>query len=146
MNFDFGWFLTVPGMLITGGVLLLIIALIILIATNKKKKDDMNDLDTGSDMSNESVMGQPTVDAGAGMATDFSNATAMPDMNSQPVNMEADSLMNMPTPISTEPVSDTSIGMDMNTGNSVVAPEMVTPEPVETITPEVVNSMDTPSM
>ena len=38
MNFEFGWFLTIPGMLITGGVLLLIIALIIFIATSNKEK------------------------------------------------------------------------------------------------------------
>lgn len=40
-SFDFSWFLTIPGMLITGGVLLLIIALIIFIATsgsNRKKE------------------------------------------------------------------------------------------------------------
>ena len=30
MNFDLGWFLTVPGLLITGGALLLVIALIII--------------------------------------------------------------------------------------------------------------------
>lgn len=41
---DFGWFLTIPGMLITGGVLLLIIALIIFITTSgkKSKKDAKN--------------------------------------------------------------------------------------------------------
>ena len=42
MNFDFNWFLTTPGMLITGGVLLLIIALIIFIATNGKSKKKEN--------------------------------------------------------------------------------------------------------
>ena len=37
MKMDFGWFTTIPGMLITGGVLLLIIALIIFISTSSKK-------------------------------------------------------------------------------------------------------------
>ena len=35
-NFDLSWFLTVPGMFITGGVLLLVVALIILLVTGKK--------------------------------------------------------------------------------------------------------------
>ena len=34
---DLSWFITIPGMLITGGVLLLIIALIIFILTSGKK-------------------------------------------------------------------------------------------------------------
>ena len=38
MSFQFDWFLTLPGMFITGGVLLLLVALIILIVTNKKSK------------------------------------------------------------------------------------------------------------
>ncbi len=37
MNLDFQWFLSIPGMLISGGVLLLVIALIIFLATSKKK-------------------------------------------------------------------------------------------------------------
>ena len=36
MSFDPAWFLTVPGLLITGGVVLLLIALIVFIATSKK--------------------------------------------------------------------------------------------------------------
>ena len=43
MNFDFSWFLTIPGMLITGGVLLLIVALIILIVSGKKGKKNPQD-------------------------------------------------------------------------------------------------------
>ena len=33
MNFDFGWFLTVPGLLITGGSILLVIALIMMVGS-----------------------------------------------------------------------------------------------------------------
>lgn len=40
MNFDFNWFLTVPGMLISCGVLLLIVALIVLIVSSAKKKKE----------------------------------------------------------------------------------------------------------
>lgn len=46
IDFDLNWFLTIPGMLISGGVLLLLIALIIFIATSgsgkKKVKEDVN--------------------------------------------------------------------------------------------------------
>ena len=38
MNFSLDWFLTIPGMLITGGVLLLVIALTILLVTSSKAK------------------------------------------------------------------------------------------------------------
>lgn len=48
MSFDFGWFLTLPGMFITGGVILLIIALIILIITNKKAKKEKNPMDSNA--------------------------------------------------------------------------------------------------
>lgn len=37
--FDFSWFLTVPGMLITGGILLLLVALIIFIVTSRGEKE-----------------------------------------------------------------------------------------------------------
>ena len=33
MNFSLDWFLTIPGLLITGGSLLLVVAIIILIGT-----------------------------------------------------------------------------------------------------------------
>lgn len=44
IKFDLNWFLTVPGMLITGGILLLLIALIIFIATSGGKKKDKKDV------------------------------------------------------------------------------------------------------
>lgn len=37
-TFSLDWFMTIPGMLITGGVLFLIIALIIFIVTGNKKQ------------------------------------------------------------------------------------------------------------
>lgn len=42
MSFDPSWFLTIPGLLITGGVVLLLIALIVFIATSKKGKGNAN--------------------------------------------------------------------------------------------------------
>lgn len=54
---DFGWFLTIPGMLITGGVLLLIIALIIFITTSgkKTKKGISNNIEQGNANFNNNV-------------------------------------------------------------------------------------------
>lgn len=72
MNFDLSWFLTIPGMLITGGVLLLLIALIIFIATNgkaKKKKEEIAEEAplTTNDMSAMTGMVPPvTVDPNMG--------------------------------------------------------------------------------
>ena len=37
-SFSLDWFMTIPGMLITGGVVFLIIALIIFIVTDNKKE------------------------------------------------------------------------------------------------------------
>lgn len=50
MDFDFAWFLTLPGMLITGGVIVLLIALIIFIASNKK--DKKKNVEVASDYNN----------------------------------------------------------------------------------------------
>lgn len=58
MNFDFGWFLTIPGMLITGGVLLLVIALIIFIATSSKKDKNKNQ---NAEVNEASQMGAQTM-------------------------------------------------------------------------------------
>lgn len=59
INFDLNWFLTIPGMLITGGILLLLIALIVFIATSgsgkKDKLQDKNNVATNNPISNDSV-------------------------------------------------------------------------------------------
>ncbi len=70
MNFDFSWFLTIPGMLITGGVLLLIIALIIFIATSSKK---------GKGKNRNEEMNQVS-QAGAQAILDSAQSVAMPPM------------------------------------------------------------------
>ena len=61
-SFDLSFFISIPGMLITGGVLLLLIALIIFIATgtkNDKNKDKEKEAKAGS---NQEVMTTPSVD------------------------------------------------------------------------------------
>ena len=40
MSFNPGWFLTLPGILITSGVILLLIALILLLTSAKKEEEE----------------------------------------------------------------------------------------------------------
>ena len=42
MSFNPGWFLTLPGILITSGVILLLIALILLLTSAKKEEEEEN--------------------------------------------------------------------------------------------------------
>ena len=59
MNFNFDWFLTVPGILITCGVLVLIIALIVFIVSSVKGKKERAVLASG-DISANSAAAIPT--------------------------------------------------------------------------------------
>lgn len=82
MSFDPSWFITVPGLLITGGVLLLLIALIVFVATSKKDKGAS--VDPTVEGSIPLVNGPDDTSAAtfnAGMPTDMSNM-----MNQQPVS------------------------------------------------------------
>ena len=80
-SFDFGWFLTAPGLLITGGILLLIIALIIFIVTGNKKGKTSKDVKDVQDKSvQESIIeNTPAVD------TNVTPADVMPT-SSTPVS------------------------------------------------------------
>ena len=120
---DFSWFLTIPGMLITGGVLLLIIALVIFIATSSKKGQKKE-----TDSSKQSVAGanemlgttppQPGI-GGVGAVPPM--GVPVPDANS--MTAPADSLSNMPQPIEI-PDNTTAAPTDMGTMG-------VTPEPMQ---------------
>lgn len=109
MNFDFSWFTTVPGILITGGVLLLIIALIILIATTgKKNKEEVYEEDMGA-TEDPNMMNQAAMDPNMAMpmpeaATPAPEAvTEMPGgENAAPNN---DSIMNIPEPVQTPEIA-----------------------------------------
>ncbi len=122
---DFSWFLTIPGMLITGGVLLLIIALVIFIATSskkgqKKEKDASKNSVAGA---NEMLGGTtpPPVQPGLGDMNAVSPMSApVPEMNSMAA--QAGSLTDMPQPV------------EIPDNNSVIPNDMgamgVTPEPM----------------
>ena len=97
MNFDLGWFTTVPGMFITGGVVLLIIALVILIVTGKKSKKEKKAKEAADANANTApTMTGPTpvvtpVDASATVQTStVANNTNM-------ISPEAVTMANAPT-------------------------------------------------
>lgn len=100
---DFGWFTTIPGMLITGGVLLLIIALIIFISTsNKKGKKNENDISQKSiEQANQIFTNQPPL--GQAVAVDVNNNqmnAAVPEMDS--IAAQNSNLQDMPVPAGIE--------------------------------------------
>ena len=141
MNFDLGWFTTVPGMFITGGVVLLIIALIILIVTGKKSKKEKKEKEaadanvsmnanTAPDMNNGSVAvnpQQPMVDT---LNTQSNGVDSM----AQPVNM------NGATPISPDAVAAAATPnnfMGQGTVNDPMMQNMAMPNVGTTTMPEV---------
>ena len=141
MNFDLGWFTTVPGMFITGGVVLLIIALIILIVTGKKSKKEKKEKEaadanasmnanTAPDMNNGPVavnQQQPMVDT---LNTQSNGVDSM----AQPVNM------NGATPISPDAVAAAATPnnfMGQGTANDPMMQNMAMPNVGTTTMPEV---------
>ena len=119
INFDLNWFLTIPGMLITGGILLLLIALIIFIATSgsskKNKKKEVSDLVSPSP---ESI--NP-------------NTTTAPVENSVPVSPVVEPIAPQPVPMATnQQVVSEVVSPVVETP---VVPEAVVPEPTVTIQP-----------
>ena len=103
MNFSLDWFLTIPGLLITGGVLLLLIALIILIATSRKKKDNTSANAESAVATPEST---PVTFSAVGVLTGVNSGMNSPAPTSG-------TIMDMPAPVGTAPVSDTNINMNM---------------------------------
>ena len=104
MNFDFSWFTTIEGMLITGGVLLLLLALIILIVTTSKKKKEEAALTENVDnnINNQSVTSQVIDNQPLPVTPEpVNNGMGLPEVNTQTVNMN-DSIMNVPDPIAVE--------------------------------------------
>ena len=60
MDFSLDWFLSIPGLLISGGVLLFIIALILLIATMAKKKKEKKTTDALPAAETSAIRGRNT--------------------------------------------------------------------------------------
>ena len=133
MSFDPAWFLTVPGLLITGGVVLLLIALIVFIATSKKDKGASVDptvegsipiVGGPDDMSNMNNMGE--TQAPMGMDNTMMNAGMMPTPE-----MNAAAPMGMaPMPGMTDPMNNLGT-VDPQPMPMPNIPENTNPAPVE---------------
>lgn len=104
MDFDFGWFLTLPGMLITGGVVVLLIALIIFIASNKKDKkknaEVASDYNNGgglpvSDNMMQAQGGVPLDNMAPMMGMPMNNDMSMNNMGAQVPSFGTDNMNGM---------------------------------------------------
>ncbi len=118
IDFSVDWFLTIPGMLITGGVLLLIIALIIFITSGSKKekskKDTSNENVTPTpDMSFQNQAGFSNMGMSYGMMQD-NTMNAVPEMNANPMGqgVQTPSFMQM-NPMEPNTINDTTQGLNM---------------------------------
>lgn len=109
---DFGWFLTIPGMLITGGVLLLIIALIIFITTSgkKSKKEVKNNNDKSVNNNTNNGMEIPPL----------TNPQSGEISNQNPVNISPEA-SGAPAPENINSIerSGISVATDSNSLNSI---------------------------
>ena len=99
MDFSLDWFLSIPGLLISGGVLLFVIALILLIATMAKKKKKTGD--TPVTTNNEApapnaAMPQTAMPQAAMPQAGVNNNSALPEMNSPSVT--GGTIMDIPAP------------------------------------------------
>ena len=139
MNFSLDWFLSIPGLLITGGVLLLLIALIILIVTGRKKKDKG---EAGASAEATSSSTTPQVNATSSPAP-IANAGAVPEMNSPALN--TGSIMDIPAPMGTGQMAD-SMNMNNQVPNPGVAPMEPMTTPMVQPTPEMPPVMGEPAM
>ncbi len=137
---DFGWFTTIPGMLITGGVLLLIIALIIFISTSSKKgKKGESDISQKSiEQANQIFTNQPPLDQT--VAVDVNNSqmnTTVPEMDSMAA--QNSNLQDIPVPVEVETTVSQSSGIQEPT----VPVQGVTPIDNNGMTSEINNGINT---
>ncbi len=118
MDFDFAWFTTLPGILITGGVVVLLIALIIFIASNKKDKKNNAPEVAQVDNSN---LNMPNDGMNMGMPlNDFNNGVDMNmQMGNTPVADFNNNGFNTPDMGAMNPVDNNMNNMDnMNNMNN----------------------------
>ncbi len=121
-DFNFKWFTTVPGLLITGGVVLLILALISLILSGKKSKKEKKakaEANAVNQQPNMAVPGQPVPESNSGV---------------QPVSNVGDPLNGIATPVANPaaPVADPMMGMGgAAPADPAFAAFNVAPQPVQ---------------
>lgn len=129
MDFSLDWFLSIPGLLISGGVLLFLIALILLIATMVKKKKEKNTVATATATNNEVPAQNPQAAQTAMPQATMANNSTLPEMNSPSVT--GGTIMDIPAPTMPQAVPqmpDMNANMAMNTGMPMGAqPNMAMP-------------------
>ena len=148
MKFDFTWFTSLPGMLITGGVVLLIVALIILLVTNKKSKKMKEAMDEagGQDVQSPADNG---VAVGAAIGQDDMNmggvptAMATPDIATVPMATAQNGVAPVETIATVSNVVDPAAVMaaTASTNLAPAVPVIAAPETAPTDLGSVANAM-----
>lgn len=169
-SFSLDWFMTIPGMLITGGVVFLIIALIIFIATGNKKPKTNKEVQAVQEASkqeavataSQTVTPTPVVPTNNQVVTPQPVVTPEPVVPATPVNSMAEKSVKeevepavftatIPEDIAPQPVVQQSVPVVNSTvspivNNTTVSPTMPTPAvPMIEQTP-VVNQPVVPSI
>ena len=150
-SFSLDWFMTIPGMLITGGVVFLIIALIIFIVTGNKKSKTNKEVQAVQEASkqeavataNQTVTQTPVVPTNNQVVTPQPVVTPEPVVPATPVNSMAEKSVKeevepavftatIPEDIAPQPVVQQSVPVVNSTvspivNNKTVSPTMPTP-------------------
>lgn len=127
--FSIDWFLTIPGMLITGGVLLLIIALIMMIVSSSKKGKKKEEATAGVE---QNASAAPVAsDSTAGMTT-MAPATESVAMDAPLGPITDDVVGEAPYAI---PDAASTVGSGVAVVPPMNAPTMQTPPNPDTVTP-----------
>ena len=150
-SFSLDWFMTIPGMLITGGVVFLIIALIIFIVTGNKKPKTNKEVQAVQEASkqeavataNQTVTQTPVVPTNNQVVTPQPVVTPEPVVPATPVNSMAEKSVKeevepavftatIPEDIAPQPVVQQSVPVVNSTvspivNNTTVSPTMPTP-------------------
>jgi len=89
MSFSPDWFLTPPGLLITGGVLLLLIALVILLTSNKKKEEGSTEAMPAMESTvSADLQNGPTVETAPAQSIDLTPSVNNVQVETPAVNIE----------------------------------------------------------
>ena len=125
-TFSLDWFMTIPGMLITGGVLFLMIALIIFIVTGNKKTKTKKEVVEAQDASKQEaavaatpIVGQSTVATNEQAVTPQVQPSPQPVITNEPV---------MPSPVSS--MAEKTVTQEIEPAVfTATLPQDVTPQP-----------------
>lgn len=130
-TFSLDWFMTIPGMLITGGVLFLIIALVIFIVTGTKKPKTNKEVEkVQEDSKKEAIVATTTPTVEQTPVTNTAPATVTPEpvVTATPV---------VPTPVSNveENKETVVVSTPVETVKPIVPPTPVVTKPIEAVEP-----------